>query len=64
MLYILAFFLPWLAVMIKGRIFTGIFLLILQLTLFGWIPATIAALFIIHNENTKEAIRKMAVQKA
>lgn len=64
MLYILAFFLPWLAVMIKGRTFTGIFLLILQLTLFGWIPATIAALFIIHNENTKEAIRKMSVQKA
>lgn len=58
MSYILALFLPFLAVMLKGRVLAGIVLLVLQLTLFGWLPATIAALFIIHQENTKQAIRE------
>lgn len=63
MLYILAFFLPWLAVMLKGRIITGVVLLLLQLSLFGWIPAIIAALFIIHNENTKEALKEAVANR-
>ncbi|MDE2585509.1 MAG: YqaE/Pmp3 family membrane protein [Betaproteobacteria bacterium] len=54
--YILALFLPWLAVMLKGRVFVGIVLLILQITLIGWLPATVVALFIVHQENTKDAI--------
>lgn len=56
MSYILALFLPWLAVMLKGRVFVGIVLLILQITLIGWLPATVVALFIVHQENTKDAI--------
>lgn len=56
MSYILALFLPWLAVMLKGRVFVGIILLILQITLIGWLPATVVALFIVHQENTREAI--------
>ena len=35
----------------------GIVLLVLQVTLIGWLPATIVAFFIIHQENTKQAIR-------
>ena len=55
-MYILALFLPWLAVMLKGRLVTGVVLLLLQLTLIGWLPATAVAFFIINEENKKDAI--------
>ncbi len=58
MSYILALFLPWLAVMMKGRVITGVVLLLLQLTLVGWIPATIVAFFIINNANNKKALKE------
>ncbi|HJW04566.1 MAG TPA: YqaE/Pmp3 family membrane protein [Azospira sp.] len=63
MSYILALFLPWLAVMLKGRVFVGIVLLILQITLIGWLPATVVALFIVHQENTKDAIAEAMGRK-
>ena len=56
MMYILALFLPWLAVMLKGRMVTGVVLLLLQLTLIGWLPATAVAFFVINDENKKDAI--------
>lgn len=49
MIYLLAMFLPFLAVMIVGRLGTGIVLLLLQLTLVGWVPAIIVAWVIIFN---------------
>ncbi len=55
-MYILALFLPWLAVMLKGRMVTGVVLLLLQLTLIGWLPATAVAFFVINDENKKQAI--------
>ena len=63
MSYILALFLPWLAVMLKGRVLVGIVLLILQITLIGWLPATVVALFIVHQENTKDAIAEAMGRK-
>jgi uncharacterized membrane protein YqaE (UPF0057 family) len=57
MIYVLALFLPWLAVMLKGRILVGIVLLVLQLTLIGWLPASIVAFFIISDENRKQALK-------
>jgi uncharacterized membrane protein YqaE (UPF0057 family) len=62
MLYILALFLPFLAVVLKGRIIAGVVLLLLQLTLIGWLPATIVACFIINNENNKKHIEQ-AIKK-
>jgi uncharacterized membrane protein YqaE (UPF0057 family) len=62
MLYILALFLPFLAVMLKGRIIVGVVLLVLQITLIGWLPATIVACFIINNENNKKHIEQ-AIKK-
>ena len=56
MSYILALFLPWLAVMLKGRIFTGIVLLILQLTVIGWLPATVVAFFVISDAHKKRSL--------
>ncbi len=38
---ILALILPWLNFFTIGRPFSGIFCLMLQITLIGWIPATI-----------------------
>lgn len=43
MRYILALFLPWLSLMLQGKVGAGIVCLILQITLIGWIPATIWA---------------------
>ena len=43
MRYVLAFFLPWLSLMLQGKIGAGIVCLFLQITLIGWAPATIWA---------------------
>ncbi|WP_367184404.1 YqaE/Pmp3 family membrane protein, partial [Ferrovum sp.] len=42
---IIAFFLPWLTFFTIGRPISGVICLILQITLFGWIPATIWAVY-------------------
>lgn len=44
MRYILALFLPWLSLMFQGKIGAGIVCLLLQISLIGWIPATIWAI--------------------
>lgn len=41
MRYILALFFPWLTFFTIGKPIQGIFCLILQITLIGWLPATI-----------------------
>lgn len=43
MRYVLAFFLPWLSLILQGKIGSGIICLLLQLTIIGWIPAFIWA---------------------
>lgn len=43
MRYVIAFFLPWLSLLLQGKILAGIVCLILQITLIGWIPAFIWA---------------------
>lgn len=43
MRYVLAFFLPWLSLILQGKIVSGIICLILQITIIGWIPAFIWA---------------------
>ena len=63
-MYILALFLPWLAVMLKGRMVTGVVLLLLQLTLIGWLPATAVAFFVINDENKKQAIEDALAKRS
>lgn len=58
MSYILALFLPGVAVMVKGRIGLGLGLLLLQFTIIGWIPACAVAFAIINEQNRKAEIRK------
>lgn len=43
MRYVLAFLLPWLSLMLQGKIGSGIICLLLQLTIIGWISAFILA---------------------
>lgn len=54
MIYILALLLPFLAVMIKGKLGAGFALLLLQLTVVGWIPAVIIAAWLVSRAETEE----------
>jgi len=49
MRYVLALFLPWLVFFTMGEVLSGVIRLILQLTVIGWLPATIWAFFAINN---------------
>lgn len=51
---LIAILLPWLSFMLRGRILTGIFCLILQITLIGWIPAAIWAVVSLNNARANE----------
>jgi uncharacterized membrane protein YqaE (UPF0057 family) len=62
MRYLLALFLPWLAFFTMGMVLSGIICLILQLTVIGWLPATIWAFFAINNyyaERRNETLIRM-----
>jgi uncharacterized membrane protein YqaE (UPF0057 family) len=54
---IIAFFLPWLTFFTIGRPLAGIVCLILQVTLIGWIPAAIWAVYALSQYNTDQKIR-------
>ena len=55
---ILAIFLPFLAFFTIGRPIAGIACLILQLTLIGWLPAAIWAVYALSQYNTDRKIAK------
>jgi uncharacterized membrane protein YqaE (UPF0057 family) len=59
MIYLLAILLPWLALLLRGRIFQGILCLILQITLLGWIPAAIWAILVINNDDADRRTREL-----
>jgi uncharacterized membrane protein YqaE (UPF0057 family) len=64
---LLAILLPFLSFIIRGKIFTGIICLILQITLIGWLPAAIWAVLSLHNQRadkrTDRLIRAMKENK-
>lgn len=55
---LIAIFLPWLLFFTIGRPFAGLLCLILQLTLFGWIPAALWAVYALSQYRTDEKIRR------
>ena len=59
---VLAFLLPWLTFFTIGRPVAGIVCLLLQLTLLGWIPATIWAVYALSQYNTDQKIRRAVVR--
>ena len=58
MIYLLAILLPFLALLLRGRIFQGILCLILQITVLGWIPAAIWAVLVVNNDNAERRHRE------
>ena len=55
---LLAFILPWLVFFTIGRPFAGTSCLILQITILGWIPAAIWAVYALSQYKTDQKIKK------
>ncbi|AYP93005.1 YqaE/Pmp3 family membrane protein [Salmonella enterica] len=55
---LIAFILPWLTFFTIGRPVAGIICLLLQITLLGWIPATIWAVYALSEYKTDQKIKK------
>ena len=54
---LLALFLPWVTFFTIGRPIAGVICLLLQLTLIGWIPATIWAVYALSQYSTDKKIQ-------
>ena len=61
---IIALLFPWLTFFTIGRPFAGIICLILQITLIGWIPATLWAVYALSQYKTDKKIEKALNQQA
>jgi uncharacterized membrane protein YqaE (UPF0057 family) len=61
---IIALVLPWLTFFTIGRPFAGIVCLILQLTLIGWLPAAIWAVYSLSQFKTDQKIERALRQRA
>ncbi|MDY0331720.1 MAG: YqaE/Pmp3 family membrane protein [Thiomonas sp.] len=55
---LIALLLPWLTFFTIGKPISGIICLILQITLIGWIPATIWAVYSLSQYKTDKKIAK------
>lgn len=55
---IIALFLPWLTFFTIKRPFAGLFCLLLQCTLIGWVPATIWAVYALGQYKTDQKIQR------
>jgi uncharacterized membrane protein YqaE (UPF0057 family) len=64
MRFLIALLLPWLTFFTIGRPIAGIVCLILQLTLVGWLPATLWAIFAVSNWNTDRKIEKALADRS
>lgn len=54
MRYIIALFCPWFVFFTMGKLFQGLLCLFLQITIIGWLPATIWSFFSISDYNRKK----------
>ena len=59
---LIAFLLPWLTFFTIGRPFAGLLCLVLQITLIGWIPATIWAVYALSQFKTDQKIKQALVR--
>lgn len=55
---LIALLLPWLVFFTIGRPFAGLICLILQVTVIGWAPAAIWAVYALGNYNTDKKIQE------
>lgn len=62
---LISLILPWVTFFTIGRPFAGLLCLLLQITLIGWLPATIWAVYALGQYKTDKKIEKaLAQQKA
>ena len=61
---LIALFLPWLTFFTIGKLISGIVCLILQITLIGWIPATIWAVYALSQYKTDQKIAKALASRS
>ncbi len=54
---LISLFLPWLTFFTIGRPIAGVICLILQVTIIGWIPATIWAVYALSQYKTDQKIK-------
>ncbi|UTH75311.1 YqaE/Pmp3 family membrane protein [Chromobacterium sp. IIBBL 290-4] len=55
---LLAIFLPWLQFFTIGRPFAGLFCLMLQLTVIGWLPAALWSVYALSQYKTDQKIER------
>jgi len=60
---LIALILPWLTFFTIGRPISGIICLILQITLIGWLPAALWAVYSLSQYNTDKKIAKALAQR-
>lgn len=58
---LIALILPWLTFFTIGKPIQGIVCIILQLTLIGWVPAAIWAVYALSQYNTDKKIREAGI---
>jgi len=56
---ILALLIPWFVFFTMGKLVQGIICLVLQLTLIGWVPAAIWAVYTLSQYNTDKKISEL-----
>lgn len=59
---LIALFLPWLTFFTIGRPIAGVFCFLLQMTIIGWLPATIWAVYALGQYKTDKKIEKALAQ--
>jgi hypothetical protein len=60
---LIALLLPWLTFFTIGRPIAGIICLVLQVTLIGWLPAALWAVYALGQYKTDKKIEKVLQQK-
>lgn len=56
---LIAILIPWLSFFLRGKILAGIFCLILQITVIGWLPAAIWAVVSRNNAKNDKKLKQM-----
>ncbi len=56
---LIAILFPFISFLLRGKIFTGIICLLLQITLIGWIPAAIWAVISLQNSRADKRTDRM-----
>ena len=59
---IIAIIIPWLCFFTVGRPIAGVICLLLQITIIGWIPAAIWAVFALQGYKTDKKLKKLTKQ--